>query len=292
MNLPAGRLTAIARPVDPRIPSNRFALFATVLTVVIALVASYATADEPDVLAAIGIGIAYGLGTFLVWAIARELHPDAPRAARLAVLAYVPAMLLGAPGPAALLAVLMAVRITVRTTGRAPTRIDLGVLVVLAGVAATSSPGLIAAAALAWAIHDDRKLPSPAPDRDHEIAAVAVAAVALITTVVTASFLTGWRAPTLAELAWLAIVAVAVAVGRTARPAGIDSVGDHGGAPLHVDRLRRARLLTGVTVGLALVWAGADAIPALAPAAAALVGVAASAPGLLPRRDLGTATEP
>lgn len=290
MSSPAGRLTALARPVDPTVGSNRLVLLASVLVTGVATVATLATAADPAVPSAVGRGIGYGLGTFLAWAIARELHPDEPRAAALAMAAYAPAMLLGPPRPAALLALLLAVRVTVRSTGRAPTLVDLVALVAVAGVAATSASGLVVALALAFAIHDDRRLPAPASDREHEVAAVATAAVAVVVTVLTGSSMTAWRGPTLAELGLLAVAVAAVS--RLRRPAVLEARGDRTGAPLHLDRLVRARRLAVVALAGAVVWAGGDALPALAPAAAAVVGTALAAPRLLRARDLGTPVEP
>lgn len=288
----SGRMTvptALARPIDPGVPSNRFALFASGLVALVATIVLAVADTELGVLAAVGRGLAFGVGTFLTWAIARELHPDRPLAARNAVLAYLPAMVLGAPALAAVVAVLLAARITLRSTGRPPTPLDLVVLVALAGFAATSAPGFVAGLALAWAVFDDGRLPDPADQLRTQVAAVAVGLAAVTVSVATGSFLTAWRAPGLLTTVWIVVVALAVVVRR--RAATVTSADDRRG-PLSLPRLVRARVLVTTVLALALVWAGADAIAALAPPAAALVGIATVAPRRLGARDPGTAVDP
>lgn len=274
-------VTALARPLDLTLPSNRFALFAP--GVVVAAATLVLVVAGADLGVAAGGGLRYGVATFLVWAIARELDPDRPRAARNAVFAYVPAMFLGPPELAAVVALLLAARVTLRSTGSWPTVVDLGVLAALAGVAATSAPGFATGLAVAWAVLDDGRLPDPAPQPRTWIATAAIAAAVLSTSVLTGAFLTGWRAPRLVEVVWVGVVVLAVVV--RPRPADLSSPTDRGGA-LCITRLGRARLLTAAALALALLWAGADAIPALAPAAAALVGAGLVAPRRLGPRDL------
>lgn len=282
-------VTALARPIDPSEPSNRFAVFASASVVLVATLVVSVVDAELGVAAAAGRGLAFGLGTFLTWAIARELDPDRPMAARNAVLAYLPAMVLGTPALAAVVAVLLAARITLRSTGASPTLLDLAVLVVVAGVAGTSAPGFVAGIGLAWAVFDDGRLPEPADQLRTQVAAVVVGAAALTGSVVTGSFLTAWRAPGPLELTWILVVVVAVVVRR--RVVAVAATDDRR-RPLSVARLVRAPVLVTAVLALAFVWAGADAVPALAPAAAALVGVAAAAPRRLGSRDLGTPVEP
>lgn len=282
-------VTALARRIDPTVPSNRLVVFASGLVTVVATIAMSVADPDLGVGGALVDGLRFGVGTFLAWAIARELHPDEPLAARNAVLAYVPAMFLGPPALAAVAAVLLAARVTLRSTGTAPTVVDLVVLAGLAGFAATSAPGFVTGLALAWVVLDDARLPDPAPQLRAQLAAVGVAAVALTVSILAGSFLTDWRAPRLSELAWVAVVVIAVVV--RPRPAEVASTSDRRG-PLSLARLVRARLLVAITLGAALLWAGADAIPALAPAAAALVGIALVAPRWLGARDLGTPVDP
>ncbi len=282
---PARRLTAIARSVDPRLPSTRLPLLAAAAVAVVATVLEL-TAGGAGIPEAAGAGVRYGVGAFLAWAIARELDPDRPRSAQLALLAYLPAAALGAPALAASTVLLLAARVTLRSTGRPPTLVDLGALVLFAGMASTTAAGLVAAGGLAWALHDDRRLPDPAPDVPHEVAAIATVAVAILVTVVTGSFLDTWRGPGLAELAWLAVTIAAVT--RLRRPAVLHSHDDRGRGRLHPARLTHARWLVVAALAVSVVWAGGQAVAGLAPASAALVGTALVAPRLLTRRDVGT----
>lgn len=282
-------VTALARPIDPSEPSNRFAVFASASVVLVATLVVSVVDAELGVAAAAGRGLAFGLGTFLTWAIARELDPDRPMAARNAVLAYLPAMLLGAPALAAVAAVLFAARVTLRSTGTTPTLLDLAVLVGLAGFAATSATGFVTGLALAWAVLDDGRLPDPSDQLRTQVAAIAVGAAAVTASVATGSFLTAWRAPGLLGVVWILIVVAAVVM--RPRTVSVSSSDDRGG-PLSVRRLVRARVLVTATLALTLLWAGSDALAGLAPAAAALVGIAAVAPRRLGPRDVGTPADP
>lgn len=284
------RATALARPIDPAVASNRFVMFASAVVVVVATLVTSLTDPEIGVAAGLGRGLRYGAGVFLCWAIARELHPDRSRAARDAVLAYLPAMFLGVPALAGVVALLFAVRLTARTTGRPPTDLDLVVLVGVAALSATSATGFVAGAALAWAVLDDGRLPDPAPQLRTQLAALAVGIAALVSSLVAGSFLTDWRTPRMLELVWIAVVAVAFVV-RPRRPE-VRSHADDGRTPLDPVRVSRARWLAAVTLALAVLWAGADAVPALAPAAAALIGVGTTARRFLRPRDLGTPVDP
>lgn len=282
-------ITALGRRLDPSAPSNRFALFAPAVVFVVATLVLALTDPALGFVAAAGQGVRFAVGTFLAWAVARELHPDEPLAARNAVLAYLPAMLLGPPALAAVAAVLLAARVTLRSTGATPTVVDLVVLAVLAGVAATSAPGFVTGLALAWAVLEDARLPEPAPQLRAQLVGVGIAAVALTVSVLAGSFLTDWRTPRLPELVWVAVVVLAVVV--RPQPTEVASPTDRRG-PMSLRRLVRGRLVVAVTLAVALLWAGADAIPALAPAAAAIIGVGLVAPRWLGARDIGTPVDP
>lgn len=282
-------VTALARPIDLTVPSNRLVVFASGTVAVVGTLVLWLVDAELGLAAAAGRGVRFGVGTFLAWAIARELDPDRPLSARNAVLAYLPALVLGVPALAAAAALLFAARVTLRSSGAAPTVVDLVVLVVLAGVAATSGSGFVAGLALAWAVFEDGRLPTPAPQPRTQLAAAAVAAAALTVSVVTGSFVTPWRAPGLPEVVWIALVVLAVVV--RPRPLDVSSPDDRRG-PMSATRLVRARRIVLAALALALLWAGADAVPALAPAAAAFLGIGAASPRWLGRRDLTTPVDP
>lgn len=278
------------RPVDPSVASNRFAVLATVVVTLAAAAATLVADEAAAVTDALARGLGSGVGAFLAWALARELHPDRTRAARDAALAYLPATFLGPPALAGVLALLLAARVTVRSTGRRPSAVDLAVLVGVSAVASTSAAGFVAAAVLAWAVVADGHPPDPAPQLPSQLGGAAVAVAALVGSLLSSSFLTGWRRPTVPELVWIVVVIVAVALRPRLRP--VTSRADDARSPILTERVLRARRLVAVGAAAALAWAGGDAVPALAPAAAALVGVATTALRQSRPRDAGTAVEP
>lgn len=281
------RHSHIWRTVDLRVASNRFAVFAFAIVTV---TATFLVAELQDVGLGTSVvgGLRYGVGAFLAWAIGRELDPDRTATARLAVLAYLVVAWLGVPDLAAVAAVLLAARVVVRTTGRPPTRVDLVVLVLVAGLAATSTAGFVAALGLAWAVHVDRRLSDPAPDREFEVAAATTAAVAIAVTMVAGAFTAEWEVPS-----WLtAIVLVATGVAAASlRAATVSSVADRTRAPLDIDRLTHARRLVLVVLLAAVVWSGSSAVAALAPAFAAVIGAGAVASKVLTRFTSSLATD-
>lgn len=262
------RASNIWRTLDLAVPSNRLAVLSlAVVTVVAGLLVAELT--ESGIGPALLAGVRYGVGAFLAWAVGRELDPDRIATARAAILVFLALAWLGPPDLAAGLAMLLAARVVLRSTGRAPSTFDLVILVVIAGVAATSAAGFVAALGLAWALHADRRLPAPAPDRPAEVAAAAAAALAVAVTIVAGSFLDTWTLPSWYGFVVIVAVAVAAAMLRTT---AVASVADRGGEPLRLERLVHARRLTLVVVGAAVCWAGASALSALSPVLAAVLG--------------------
>lgn len=285
------RRSHLWRALDLAVPSNRLAVLAlAVVTVVAGLLV--AELSEAGIGAALLTGLRYGVGAFLAWALGRELDPDRIATARAALLVFLVLAWLGPPDLGALVALLLATRIVLRSTGRAPTTLDLGVVVLVAGVAATSAAGFVAALGLAWALHVDRRLPDPAPDRPAEVAAAAAGAVAVAVTIVAGSFLDTWELPR--WYGFVVIVAVAAAA-ATLRTTEVRSRADRGGEPLHLQRLVHARRLALVVAAAALCWAGASALSALGPALAAVIAagliaveVGSRLRSLLARTGIGT----
>lgn len=264
------RFTGIGRPVDLREPSNRFAVLAFVLFGVGGFVAVLLL-DDIGWVSAAGRGGAYGVAAFLTWAIGREVDPDHPRSARYGTFAYVPLAFLGAPAIAALFATLLAARVVVRTSGRAPRLLDL---VVLTGVAAAagagSASGLAAGLVLAIAIWLDTR-PPDAADSGHTIAAAAAATAAVVGALAADRLAPGWTQPTVWEWVAAGAVAVAAALLRTPR---VDTMADSGDAPILPVRLVRGRVLVLLTVALALAYAGGPTVATLGAVVAAAVGAA------------------
>lgn len=261
------RLTAVVRPVDIRTASNRLAIFATVVAVIIGTVIAITT-DDAEMVPALGRGVIYGVGTFLAWALARELDPDHAATARFAVFAYAAGALQGPPALAANFAALMAIRIIARTTGRAPTTFDLVALIGLAIAAAFSPVGFIAALGLAYAFFADSTLPDATSSATARLVAGGTIVLAIGAAAASGAF-PAWRLPAIGEAAFLAAVLVA-ASRQHLTP--VDSVSDSG-IPIASVRVARARIVAAAMVGIGIVYAGGAGIGALAPLLAALVGV-------------------
>lgn len=268
-----GEISSLARTVDLRHPSNRFALLAAGVGALAGVVATILL-TELSVLSSLWQGLTYGVAAFLAWAVARELHPDETAAARFAVFAYAVVAWTGPPALAATVAALLAARIVARTTGRPPTRWDLVATAVVAGFAATTSAGFVMALALAYALYADTRLPDPAPDRDHLLGAAATATTAVIVTLATGSFWTEWRGPDVLEALLVLAALAALTVFRVER---VSSTGDLEGQPLQPERIGHARMLTLGAAVAAILWAGADGIGDLAGVFAAVVGVGLAA---------------
>lgn len=256
------------RPLRLKVASNRFAVLAFAVVTVIATLLNLKR--DAGVFAALADGVRYGGGAFLAWAVAREVDPDRLATARIAVLVYLAVAWTGIPDLAAIAAVLLTARVIVRTTGRSPTVVDLGALVVLAGLAATSTVGLVMALGIAWALHIDRRLIDPGPDRESELAAVAAGAVAITVTIASrAPFGTEWELPSL--LGWLVLAATAYGA-TTLRATTVTSVGDRTRLPLSLERLVHGRRVVLVLLAGGLLWAGGATIGALGPVFAAVIG--------------------
>ncbi|MDH5374056.1 MAG: hypothetical protein OEX97_14020, partial [Acidimicrobiia bacterium] len=118
------RLTSLARIVDPRLPSHRTALLVGLAS------AGLAAATNFDNGPAWGHAFNASVGSFLGWALAREIDPDRPNSAALsgALTGTAIALL----GPALLLPVtlvLVTARLLHRSTGLPPTLFDLFALI-------------------------------------------------------------------------------------------------------------------------------------------------------------------
>ncbi|MFD1730278.1 hypothetical protein ACFSC4_02835 [Deinococcus malanensis] len=116
-------------PLDLRYPSNRYAAGGALAAAVTARLLGGSWAD------ALGVGGA----AFLAWATARELDPDHPETATVALPVAAAAAWMGGPGnPVPGLAALSAVRVMAGTVGRDPTTVDLAALAGQAGLAAAT----------------------------------------------------------------------------------------------------------------------------------------------------------
>ncbi len=258
------RLTTLARAIDPRLPSHRKALLISIASGALAL------AVNLDTKGALGYAFNAGVGSFLGWAVARELDPDRPNSAALsgifagATIAFF--------GEALLLPVTLALvtsRVLHRSTGLPPTLFDVLALVGVAYAGGTSTAGWAAGLALAFAVARDHRLPTPAP-RFQLIGAFLVAASATAGAVVT-GLPTSWQLPTLGAIMILGVGLFAGLSLRIYEPA---TRADHTNTLLEVGRLQSARMGALGTGLLAFAMAGGAGIVALSPVWAAVTGVA------------------
>ncbi len=217
---------------------------------------------------------------FLAWAIAREIDPDETRTANLAAVLAVGGRWLTGPGHlAALVMLLLATRIVLRSTGLAPTILDSFVFLPLAAfIASQSVTGWIAALVLAYAVARDHRLPGPAGSRSL-IAAFVISATASGGVIATGAFGSVWSVP---EALPLGLSAAGLVAGL-ALPGYVPmSKSDYTGEMLDFFRLRSARwILLGGSL-LAVVVAGGAAAAGLSAVWAVLVAATLIARRLVP----------
>lgn len=258
------RLTALARSIDPRLPSHRRVLAVATVAAVAAWAYAGGSSD--------GLRIAFnaGVASFLAWAIGRELDPDRPAAGLAgAALSAVMSILIGPSLLLVTVITLLTLRVLHRSTGLPPTLLDLLALLGVAYAGSQSTSGWAVGLALAFAVARDHRLPDPAPRRQL-IAAFLIAAAA------TASAVAGgvpydWAVPTLSESGLLVAGVVAALSLRIYAPA---SVTDHTGRPIDAVRLQSARMGALGTGVLTAALSGSAGIAALSPLWSAVIAVA------------------
>ena len=251
-------VTSLGRSIDLTYPSNRLAVIASALAALIVAAGS-----------ALGAGIAAGPiaaagAVFISWAIARELDPDHPISAGIAMaLSFLAIILLGEASLVLGAGVLLGARMISGTVGASLRRIDivvlLGVSALLAmqGTAAAGVPILIAGVAT-----------SERPARRTVLIAGSIGLVVGVT-----AALSGTAVASSAEApstVWVIVMALATVV---AIPASAPrSTTDVGSLSLESSRLTGARIATALTAVIAVAVTGENSVAATA--GAALVGVA------------------
>lgn len=263
------RFTHLARPIDLRYASNRFAVAVTLA----AGLAGFVVSGPAE-------GLGLGLATFLAWGLGRELDPDRPLSAGVG--AAVTALLGVAlpPSPAALLMLLLAARLAVRTTGLPPTPFDLAGVAVVAMVFARSPAGWAAGLAVALALVRDAALPDPAPA--HHVAWGAAVAVGVTAVAVATRALSGpWETPGAVELTVGAVGLVASLVLPRESPL---SPADLTRIPLDGARLRFGRGLVTGALALGAVAGGGPGLVGTAGGWVVLLAVSIATRLVAPRR--------
>ena len=271
-------ITGIARIIDPRLRTHQFHLAVAVLGGLIVMAVELE--QQGSIAEALGPAVNAGITVFLAWAIAREVDPDEARTANLAaVLAVVARLLAGSGNLIALVMLLLATRIVLRSTGLKPTILDgLLFLPLAAFLAGRTVTGWMAALALAYALAHDHRLPDPTR-RYSLISAFVVSATASAGVVVSGAFGSGWAAPAAAPLA----LAVAGVVAGVLLPGYIPiSKTDYTNETMDFFRLRSARwVLLGGFI-LAVVVGGGAAMTGLSAVGVVLVAATLIARRLIP----------
>ncbi|THF88202.1 hypothetical protein E7T09_03065 [Deinococcus sp. KSM4-11] len=228
--------SALARPLDLRYPSNRVAALVSLAALLLSRRQGH---SWPSALERSGM-------CFLTWAMARELDPDHPMTANLAMpLAFV----FGPSRSSSTLAgfgVLSALRLLADTTGERPTQTDhLGMLVqaVLSARAGSGVAALMPAVASVVVTHD---LPSALP-----LAALLVPGRV--------------REPS-GRWALLPLIAALAVTPALIRPEAVESACDRAPRTVRPTDLRRARAGAAAVLALGLLTRQPAGLPALASA--------------------------
>lgn len=271
-------ITALARTINPRLRTHQFHLAVSLLGALVVLAVEIE--QQGSMTEAWRPALNAGVTVFLAWAIAREIDPDENRTANLAAVLAVGGRLLAGPGNlAALIMLLLATRIAMRSTGLAPTMLDSFVFMPIAAfVAGQTVTGWMAALALAYAVARDHRLPQPA-GRHSLVAAFVVSATASGGVIATGAFGSGWPVPAALPLGLLAAGVVAGLFLPGYVPM---SKADYTGEMLDFFRLRSARwILLGGSL-LAVVGAGGPAVGGLSGVWVVLVAATLIARRLVP----------
>ncbi len=117
------RFSAIARPVDPRFPTNR--AIGALAIAVISCEFVWRLVSGSDLLSSGWAAVGFGLTVFLAWALCREIDPDRDLSAFVAAcVALVGKLLWGTPDLAVIFWLVLSVRIVNRSTGLRATILD------------------------------------------------------------------------------------------------------------------------------------------------------------------------
>lgn len=264
--------TAIGRPFDPRLPSNRNALLVAVAAGAVGVVLGFVESGDGarDWIQILLRGVVLGAASLLAWATARELDHDEPGGALVAgVLAPLAAAFWGGPAFLAGVALLMAARLALRSTGRVPTLVDQIFLLGLGALAALPIAGWVAAMTLSVALAREGSRPSDRAPAGR----ISGFGLALVATVTHYAFGDAFTIPEGGEPT-LAVVVGAIALGSVflipRRPPAVPC--DLTDTPPSGSDQFVARMLAGTGAAAATLVSVSPEVAA--PTVAALVGVA------------------
>ena len=269
MTHPIYRVSSLGRPIDPRFGSNIAAVagsaIAGLAVVIHNLVAASPLASSP---------LTVAVSVFIAWATGRELDPDRPSSAMLAMLiSFV--FLLSAPAELMLgVGVLLTTRVISGTVGAPLRDIDRLALVALAGMLGAGGttivalPGLLVAGGYGGLTR-----------RKGLLLIVGMIVAAAVSYFVVGSTLS-WVS--LDPPAWVALGLTFGALLAGSRTTAVVSVADLGGS-LSGRRIRVSRWIAAAAVVFGFLAGGASGVTTAFPTAGAAV-VATSAVGFLGRR--------
>jgi hypothetical protein len=250
------QFTHLGRPIDVRHPSNLFAVAASAVVGLLAFLLA-----DGSILDRGWEGALFGLAAFMAWALGREIDPDRTLTANASLVAGgFLAIAVDVAAPGAILLVMVAARITARTTGLAPKVSDLAVISIVGVALASDVAGWAGAMILAFAIARDATLPEPAP-RHQAWFGIGVAVLGSASAWLRDAF-GSWQTPDLTS--WALIGAGLLGAAIAAQPEPVVSTCDLRGRDLHHLRVRWARFQTLVAAALAVVAGGADGARGLA----------------------------
>lgn len=210
--------SALARPLDFTYPSNRVAALGSLGALLLARRRSGSWQEAVNVAGA----------CFLAWATARELDPDHPWTANLALpLAFV-LVARGAPSPLPAAGTMSGLRVLAGTTGDAPTSLDTVAMLVQAGLSARFGGRLAAV------------LPALAPRLRSRQESAAVSLLGLLAPPVPAS--------TKGSSVWPVLAALALAPWLI-RPEAVTSACDRAARSVRDADVRQARMAALAVLG-------------------------------------------
>jgi hypothetical protein len=252
--------TGLGRTIDLRLSSNRIAVIGAVLGTLGALALEWTRDGTIDLFGAGAIGVSL----FLAWAIARELDPDHPGSATVALVLAAGALALGPPAAAIVAVILMSARVMTGTVGSRLRPADIAVLTLVAGYAGTRPEAWGAIPFLLVAIVMAR------PQRPRVL-------VALLGLASVGGVLLSGATPNPGALPTIAaglIAVTVVAVALTVPAATVATRTDTGWDVINPWRVTLARLGAAFAIVAGSLLVADGGALALTPAIAALVGVA------------------
>jgi hypothetical protein len=256
------QLSSLSRVVDPRYPSNRLAIAGAAAAAMIVGVAGLADID-------VGSGVlTAAVGVFLAWAIARELDPDHPASAAIAIpLSFVLLLALGPPSLLVSTGVLLGTRMAAGTVGTPLRPLDIGGIIVISALLGTDLIGATGVAAMVVGVLVGERR------RSRAIVIAAAAAAAFTVVGIVSDIERTWAGPGTTGSIVLVATVISVFVVIPAPPA--TSIADRHTGILLRWRVTVARAVAGLAVVAGFVLVGGTGITALAATAtAALAGTA------------------